>query len=141
VQYERASRPTVIRDRQDSIEAGVRTCPPGAAVVNTRVGSVPLWLTLLAGVVLLELASDFSATTYAQSGRSLWSGVAVLFAICANLTFQAALRNGAGLARGGTLFGVSVALGAVLLGIFVFGERLSTVQVVGMPSVSVRSFA
>lgn len=93
---------------------------------------MPLWFTLLAAVVVFELACDFSAATFATTGQRVFSVVAVMFAIAANLTFQAALRNGAGLARGGTFFGVSVALGAVIIGVAVFGEKLTPMQIVGI---------
>lgn len=93
---------------------------------------MPLWLFLIAVLVLLELASDFSAVTFATSGQRIYSIVAVGFAVLANLTFQAALRNGAGLARGGTLFGVSVALGSVLLGVVMFKEHLTAIQIAGV---------
>jgi hypothetical protein len=57
--------------------------------------------------------------------------LAILFVVIGNLCWQQILRQGVPLGVGGVLFGVSVALGMLVIGAVFYGESLTPVKLVG----------
>lgn len=93
---------------------------------------LPLWVWLLLVLVALELLADICAKQFGLSGRVLFGGLALLGYILANLAWLFSLRAGAQLSKGSILFATLSGVGALLLGLLVYHERVSTIQVIGM---------
>jgi len=91
----------------------------------------PLWLLLLIALASLELIGDTFAKQFAVTGEIRNSLFAILFVVAGNLCWQHMLRQGIPLGVGGVLFGVSVALGMLLIGALFYGESLTPVKLVG----------
>lgn len=92
---------------------------------------IPLWLILLIALAGLELIGDTFAKEFAQSGEIKHSILAVLFVVAGNLCWQSMLRQGVPLGTGGVLFGVSVALGMLVIGACFYGESLTPTKLAG----------
>lgn len=95
------------------------------------VAAVPVWVPFLAAVVTLELIADVIAKEFSLHGGGWRMALAVAFVVAGNVTWQFMLRSGVGLARAGLLFAVGVAIGAVLIGVFGYGEGLTERQKAG----------
>ncbi|HVJ41170.1 MAG TPA: hypothetical protein VM639_06730 [Dongiaceae bacterium] len=92
---------------------------------------LPLWLLLLIALAALELIGDTFAKQFAVTGEIRNSILAVLFVAAGNLCWQHMLRQGIPLGVGGVLFGVSVALGMLVIGAVFYGESLTPVKLLG----------
>lgn len=92
---------------------------------------VPLWLVLLICLGILELAGQSFAKQFAVSGAIEYSLLAIFFILSANLCLQHMLRQGLPLGVAGILFGVTIALGMLLIGTLLFGESLTTAKLIG----------
>jgi multidrug transporter EmrE-like cation transporter len=92
---------------------------------------LPLWLFLLIALAALELIGDTFAKQFTLTGEIKNSILAVLFVVAGNLCWQSMLRQGVPLGIGGVLFGVSVALGMLVIGAVVYGESLTLTKLVG----------
>ena len=92
----------------------------------------PKWLYFLLGLVAFELISDVFAKQFALSGKLVFAALAIAGFIAANLAWLIALRTGAELSKGAILFSVLSGIGAVLIGLLVFHEKVSPYQLVGL---------
>jgi len=92
---------------------------------------LPLWLVFLIALAVLELIGDTFAKQFAVTGQLRHSILAVLFVVAGNLCWQSMLRQGVPLGVGGVLFGVSVALGMLVIGAVVYGESLTLTKLIG----------
>jgi multidrug transporter EmrE-like cation transporter len=93
---------------------------------------LPLWVWLLLLLVVLELLADICAKQFGLSGRVLFGVLSILGYILANIAWLFSLRTGAQLSRGSIIFATLSGVGALLIGLLVYHERVSTLQVIGM---------
>ena len=89
------------------------------------------WLGPFSLLVLMEIAADVFAKIWERTGRLHWAAAAQAAYFTGNAFWLVALTRGAGMARGGVLFSVSVAVTAVIVGV-VGGERVGAMQGVGL---------
>lgn len=92
---------------------------------------MPIWLVLLIALAGLELIGDTFAKQFALTGQIKHSLLALLFVGAGNLCWQGLLRQGVPLGTGGVLFGVSVALGMLVIGAVAYGETLTPIKLAG----------
>lgn len=83
-------------------------------------------------LVVFELIADALAKQFALSGRLLFAGLALAGFIAANMAWLVALRTGAELSKDAVLFSVLSGIGAVLIGLLVYKERVGPYQVIGL---------
>ena len=89
------------------------------------------WLVPLIGLISFEVVADIFAKEYSLKGGWLWFG-AIAGYVIANSFWLYSIRHGAGLARGATIFSVSTAVLATIIGIYFFREELRGYQVAGV---------
>src|ERR1700742_4100860 len=87
-----------------------------------KLPQLPPWLWFMLLLVIFELIADIFAKQFGITGKIIFGVLAILGFILANLAWLFSLRNGAELSKGSILFSALSALGAVLLGIFVYHE-------------------
>ena len=92
----------------------------------------PKWLYFLLLLVAFELVADILAKQFAVSGKFAFAVLAILGFIAANTAWLITLRTGAELSRGAILFSVLSGIGAVLIGLFIYHEKVSPYQVIGL---------
>lgn len=92
----------------------------------------PKWLYFLLLLVAFELVADILAKQFAVSGKFVFAVLAILGFIAANTAWLITLRTGAELSRGAILFSVLSGIGAVLIGLFIYHEKVSPYQVIGL---------
>jgi drug/metabolite transporter (DMT)-like permease len=66
------------------------------------------------------------------SGKYVFAVLSIGGFIAANTAWLISLRTGAELSRGAILFSVLSAIGAVLIGLFLYHEKVSPYQVIGL---------
>lgn len=101
------------------------------AQIEKLTAILPLWVLLLIALATLELIGDTFAKQYAVTGEIRNSLLAILFVVIGNLCWQQMLRLGVPLGIGGVLFGVSVALGMLVIGVVFYGESLTLAKLIG----------
>ena len=90
------------------------------------------WIVPISLLIFFELVADIFAKEWSvQSGYILATGALVSYVI-ANSFWLFALKNGSGLARGAVIFSVASAIVAIILGVFLFKENVTKVQMTGM---------
>jgi len=89
------------------------------------------WIFPLSLLIFFELVADYFAKEYSLKGGWIFWVLAILGYVIANIFWLSAIRNGSGLARGAILFSVGSAVVAVALGVLLFKEHVSPIQVVG----------
>jgi drug/metabolite transporter (DMT)-like permease len=89
------------------------------------------WVGWMFGLVGFEVLANFFAKSWGDRGGAWRFWVASLLYFTCNASWLYALRAGVGLARGATLFAVLATLFTYSMGVFVFGERPTRVQLVG----------
>lgn len=92
----------------------------------------PRWLYFLLLLVAFELVADILAKQFAVNGKLIFAVCSILGYIAANLAWIISLRIGAELSQGAVLFSVLSGAGAVLIGIFIYHEKTSPFQIVGL---------
>ena len=92
----------------------------------------PKWLYFLLLLVGFELIADILAKQFAVSGKYVFAALSIGGFIAANTAWLISLRTGAELSRGAILFSVLSAIGAVLIGLFLYHEKVSPYQVIGL---------
>lgn len=91
-----------------------------------------MWLPLLILVIVFELIADvFSKEWSLHPKISLLVG-GILFYLIANLSWLFALRYGAGLARGVSIFSVVCTIIAIIIGLLFYKESVSSMQLLGI---------
>ncbi len=76
--------------------------------------------------------ADILAKEWSLHGLAIrWIG-ALLAYLLGNTFWLFALKNGSGLGRGSVIFSVASAIIATVIGVFLYKENLSTVQIVGI---------
>ena len=92
----------------------------------------PRWLSFLLLVVAFELLSDVQAKQFSLNGKLLFAVLAILGFVVTNIFWLVSLRSGANLGKGAVLFSVLSGIGAVIIGLFVYQEKTSPYQLVGL---------
>ncbi len=92
----------------------------------------PKWLYYLLVLVVFELVADILAKQFAVSGKYVFAILSIIGFIAANTAWLISLRTGAELSKGAVLFSVLSGIGAVLIGVFVYHEKTTTYQVIGL---------
>jgi len=92
----------------------------------------PKWLYYLLVLVVFELVADVLAKQFAVSGKYVFAILSIVGFIAANTAWLISLRTGAELSKGAVLFSVLSGIGAVLIGVFVYHEKTTTYQVIGL---------
>lgn len=90
-----------------------------------------IWVVPLIGLILFEIIADIFAKEYSLKGGWLWFG-AILCYVIANSFWLYSIKHGAGLARGATIFSVSTAVIATIIGVYFYKEELGTMQLTGI---------
>ena len=90
------------------------------------------WIISLSLLVVFELIADIFAKNWSTQGKVYFWIASIISYIVANIFWLSSIRNGSGLARGTVLFGVSSAVVGALLGIFLYKESLSLLQIIGV---------
>lgn len=91
-----------------------------------------IWIVPLIGLIAFELIADVFAKEYSLKGGPLLWCLSILGFVIANSFWLYSLKNGAGLARVATIFAVSTALLAIIIGIYFYDEKLSSFQSAGI---------
>ncbi len=107
------------------------TIPINSAYAG-RVPSALLWLLPMAVFILFEGLADVFAKEYSLRAHPLLWGLALGSYVLGNAFWLVALRQGAGLARGGMLFSLASTMLVLGLGLLVYREQTAPVQLVGM---------
>ncbi|MEK7209130.1 MAG: EamA family transporter [Patescibacteria group bacterium] len=90
------------------------------------------WIIPLAVLVLFELIADVLAKEWSLRNYPLILATAALLGyLIANTSWLIALRYGSGLARGAIVFSVASAILATGVGLLVYKEQLSFIQIIG----------
>ncbi len=92
----------------------------------------PKWLYFLLLLVGFELIADILAKQFAVSGKYVFAVLSIGGFIAANTAWLISLRTGAELSRGAILFSVLSGIGAVMIGLFVYHEKVSPYQGIGL---------
>ena len=92
----------------------------------------PPWFGFLLLLVAFELIADVLAKQFALHGVPLVAVLAICGFVLANIAWLISLRMGAQLGRGAVLFSVLSAIGAVAIGLLIYHERVSTLQLIGL---------
>lgn len=91
-----------------------------------------VWILPFTLLVVFEAVADIFAKEWQVNGGT-WRWVASLGAyLIANTFWLFALRNGSGLARGGLMFAVSCAILAIFIGLWLYKEEVTKIQMVGI---------
>ncbi len=90
------------------------------------------WLIPLGILILFEGIADYYAGKWGENGKVIFAVIAFVGYALGNLSWLIAVKDGSGLARGAIIFSVASALLAVGIGIFIYKEHLTTVQLVGV---------
>ena len=93
---------------------------------------VPSWLWFILLLVAFELIADIFAKQFGLSGKVVFGVLAILGFILANLAWLFSLRSGAELGKGSILFSALSGIGAVLLGLLVYHEKINRYQLIGL---------
>lgn len=89
------------------------------------------WIIAISLLIAFELIADIFAKEWSLHGNYLWIGALGAYLI-ANTFWLFALKNGAGLAKGGIIFSVACALLAIILGMFIYKEPVNRLQTAGI---------
>ncbi len=89
------------------------------------------WILPLMGLIGFEVVADIFAKEYSLKGGFLWFG-AILSYVIANSFWLYSIKHGAGLARGATIFSVSTAVIATIIGVYIYHEELRPYQMAGI---------
>lgn len=93
---------------------------------------IPSWLWFILALVAFELIADIFAKQFGVSGKVIFGVLSILGYVLANLAWLLSLRSGAELGKGAILFSALSGIGAVLLGIFVYHEKVNSYQMIGV---------
>lgn len=91
-----------------------------------------MWILPLGLLIVFELVADVLAKEWSLHGHAVrWIGAIAAYVI-ANTFWLIALRQGSGLARGAIIFSVATAIIAASLGLFLYKENLTRLQIIGV---------
>ena len=92
----------------------------------------PTWLLFLLLLVGFELIADVLAKQFGVTGKLVFGVLSILGYVVANIAWLMTLRTGGELGKGAVLFALLSGIGAVLIGLMVYQERVSPYQLIGL---------
>jgi multidrug transporter EmrE-like cation transporter len=92
----------------------------------------PTWLTFILILVVFELIADVLAKQFALNGKLVFAVLSILGYVAANIAWLISLRSGGELSRGAVIFAALSGIAAVVIGLFVYGEKASPYQLIEM---------
>lgn len=90
------------------------------------------WIIPLLFLIFSESVADIFAKLWSVKGGILFAALAIGAYIVANAFWLFALKDGSGLWRGSLIFSIASAVIALFLGLFIFQETVTRVQIVGI---------
>ena len=93
---------------------------------------LPKWLYFLLILVAFELVADILAKQFAMSGKFIFAVLAIVGFVAANTAWLISLRTGAELGKGAVLFSVLSAIGAVIVAVLLYHEKVTGYQLIGL---------
>lgn len=91
-----------------------------------------MWIFFLGLLIATEAVADIIAKEYQlKAGVVRFSG-AIFAYVIANVFWLVALRYGAGLTKGAIFFSVASAILAIIIGLVLYKETLTTLQIIGV---------
>jgi glucose uptake protein GlcU len=91
-----------------------------------------LWVLPLILLIIFEAIADYFAGGYGEKGKLYFAVFAILFYVIGNISWLIAIRAGSGLTKGAIIFSVASAVMAVIIGLVVYKETLTTTQAIGV---------
>jgi drug/metabolite transporter (DMT)-like permease len=90
------------------------------------------WIVPLSFLILFELIADIFAKEYSLNNTyTFWFGAIVSYVI-ANAFWLNAIKNGSGLGKGAIIFSVVSAVMATIIGIVLYKEVVTKIQLIGI---------
>ena len=86
----------------------------------------------MTAVIILELIADVLSKQWSLQPQILFLIGGIFFYLIANIAWLFALKNGAGLARGVSIFSVACAIIATIIGLIFYKEPIYKLQFVGI---------
>jgi multidrug transporter EmrE-like cation transporter len=93
---------------------------------------LPAWLVYLLALVAFEVVADVLAKHFALNGKLVFGALSLSGYVCANIAWLISLRSGGTLSKGSVIFSALNGVVAVVLGLFVFHEKASPSQLIGL---------
>lgn len=90
------------------------------------------WIIPLSILIIFEGVADYFAGKWGVTGSMRFAIISFVGYAMGNLSWLIAVHNGSGLARGAEIFSIVSALLAILIGIVVYKESLTTIQIIGV---------
>jgi len=90
------------------------------------------WIIPLTVLVIFEGIADYFVGKWGVNGSMRFAIISFVGYAMANVSWLIAVHNGSGLARGAEIFSIVSALLAIFIGVFVFKESFSGIQLVGV---------
>lgn len=100
-------------------------------LVNVTI-NVMLWFIPIILVALSEISADYLSKLWSVKGGWLLVVMSLMAYLASGVFWLFALKSGAGLARGVAIFSVLSAVIAILIGLFIFDEKLPVHGYVGI---------
>jgi multidrug transporter EmrE-like cation transporter len=94
--------------------------------------ALPMWLWFILLLVSFELVADILAKQFGLTGKIIFGVLSILGFVLANLAWLLSLRNGAALSKGSVIFSALSGVGAVLIGLLVYHEKVTPCQLIGV---------
>jgi multidrug transporter EmrE-like cation transporter len=94
--------------------------------------ALPPWLWFLLLLVAFELIADILAKQFGLTGKIIFGVLSILGYVLANIAWLLSLRSGAELSKGSIIFSALSGVGAVLIGLLVYHERVNMFQLLGV---------
>lgn len=94
--------------------------------------ALPVWLWFVLLLVAFELIADILAKQFGITGKIIFGVLSILGYVLANLAWLLSLRNGAELSKGSIIFSALSGVGAILIGLLVYHEKVNTYQLIGV---------
>lgn len=91
-----------------------------------------MWIIFLGFLIAFEAVADIIAKEYQLHAGWIRFCGAILAYVIANVFWLISLRSGAGLTRGAILFSVGSAVLAILIGLVLYKEPVSNMEIVGI---------
>lgn len=93
---------------------------------------MPKWALPIVFLIFTESLADIFAKMWALKGGILFVVLSFGVYILANAFWLFALKDGAGLWRGSLIFSIGSAVIAILIGLLMFNEAISRLQILGI---------
>jgi multidrug transporter EmrE-like cation transporter len=89
-------------------------------------------LTFILILVVFELIADVLVKQFALNGKLVFAIISILGYVAANIAWLISLRSGGELSKGAVIFAALSGIAAVVIGLFVYKEKASPYQLIGL---------